>query len=68
MSDNVRFRIELTGDEISQLAKSVEFHYQRWPGYPAAPREEQEMLWHLRQILRCVLMEVSFHRDDDQSL
>lgn len=64
MSDQIRIKVELSGDEFAQLAKSVEFHYQQWPGYPAAPREEQEMLWHLRQILRCILMEVSYHHED----
>ena len=65
MSDQIRIKVELSGDEFAQLAKSVEFHYQQWPGYPAAPREEQEMLWHLRQILRCILMEVSYRREDN---
>ena len=60
----VRFQIELTSDEIRQLAESTEFHFKNWPGYPAAEKEEQERLWHLRRIMRTAMMEVSYLRDD----
>ncbi len=59
----VRFQIELTSDEIRQLAESTEFHFKNWPGYPAAEKEEQERLWHNRRLLRALLMEVAYHRD-----
>lgn len=62
--DQYRFQIELSADEIRQLAESVEFHFKNWPGYPAAEKEEQERLWHLRRLLRAVLLEVAFHRED----
>lgn len=63
--DDFRVTIEFTPDEVKQIAASVEFHFQNWPGYPAAEKEEQVMLWHLRDLLRMALMEVAFARDDD---
>ncbi len=60
-----KFMIELTSDEIKQLAESVEFHIAKWPGYPAAERDEQIRLLDLRMILRMLMMEVSFHRGKD---
>lgn len=62
--DGTRLVFELTPDEVAQIAASVEFHFQNWPGYPAAQKEEQEMLWHLRRIMRTAMMEVSYLRDD----
>ena len=63
--DGTRLVFELTPDEVAQIAASVEFHFQNWPGYPAAEKEEQVMLYHLRELLRMALMEVAFARDDD---
>ena len=54
---------ELTDDEITQLAESVEFHIKLWPGYPAAEKEEQVRLLELRSLLRVGMLEVSFHKD-----
>jgi len=62
MPDDIRFQIEFTADEISTLANAVEFYYKMWPGSPAAPAEEQEMLWHLRKVFQCLLLEVSYQR------
>lgn len=65
MEDNApRLVFELTPDEVAQIAASVEFHFQNWPGYPAAEKEEQEMLWHLRLIMRTAMMEVAYLRGD----
>ena len=55
---------ELTPDEVAQIAASIEFHFKNWPGYPAAEKEEQERLWHLRRIMRTAMMEVAYLRDD----
>lgn len=60
---DTRLVLELTPDEVAQISASLEFHFQNWPGYPAAEREEQERLWHLRQIFRMVMLEVSYLRD-----
>lgn len=60
---DTRLVLELTPDEVAQITASLEFHFQNWPGYPAAEREEQERLWHLRQIFRMVMLEVSYLRD-----
>tara|TARA_B000000565_G_scaffold163017_2_gene123303 strand:+ start:2308 stop:2505 length:198 start_codon:yes stop_codon:yes gene_type:complete len=62
--DDIKLVMELSLDEVRQIARSLEFHFKQWPGYPAAPKEEQEMLWHLRQVFRMAMMEVSFHSDD----
>lgn len=66
-NDQLKFTVEFSPDELNQIAESVEFHIKFWPGYPAAPKEEQEMLLHLRMILRLVMMEVSFQRGKNQS-
>jgi len=58
-----KFIVELTDDEITQLAESVEFHIKLWPGYPAAEKEEQVRLLELRSLLRVGMLEVSFHKD-----
>ena len=60
--DEIKFTVELSLDEIRQLAESVQFHWRNWPGSPAAPIEEQEMLLHLKGLLRMALLEVAFHR------
>lgn len=60
---DTRLVLELTPDEVAQITASLEFHFQNWPGYPAAEREEQERLWHLRQVFRMVMLEVSYLRD-----
>ena len=62
--DGTRLVFELTPDEVAQIAASLEFHFKMWPGAPAAEREEQERLWHLRRIFRTAMMEVSYLRDD----
>ena len=62
--DDIKLVMELSLDEVRQIARSLEFHFKQWPGYPAAPKEEQEMLWKLRQIFRMAMMEVSFHSED----
>lgn len=61
---DTRLVLELTPDEVAQIAASVEFHFKNWPGHPAAEKEEQDRLWHLRQIFRMVMLEVSYLRDD----
>tara|TARA_Y100000589_G_C26880365_1_gene517751 strand:- start:29 stop:472 length:444 start_codon:yes stop_codon:yes gene_type:complete len=63
--DEIKFMVELTADEIKQIAESVEFHILKWPGYPASDKDEQVRLLHLRMILRMLMMEVSFHRGGD---
>tara|TARA_Y100001937_G_scaffold82001_2_gene110925 strand:+ start:6557 stop:6754 length:198 start_codon:yes stop_codon:yes gene_type:complete len=62
--DDIRLVMELSLDEVRQIAYSLEFHYKQWPGYPAAEKEEQERLWRLRRIFRMAMLEVSFHSDD----
>ena len=63
--DSTLLVFELTPDEVAQIAASIEFHFKNWPGYPAAEKEEQERLWHLRRIMRTAMMEVSYLRDDN---
>ena len=67
MKEKIVLTFELTDECVKQLASSVDFHIKMWPGYPAAEREEQERLWALRSMLRTALMEIAFHRNDDQS-
>lgn len=62
--DSTLLVFELTPDEVAQIAASIEFHFNNWPGYPAAEKEEQERLWHLRRIMRTAMMEVAYLRDD----
>ena len=62
MKDEFVLTLELTDIDIKQLAATLDFHYQNWPGYPAAEPEEQERINFLRQVMRCALMEVSFLR------
>ena len=62
--DSTLLVFELTPDEVAQIAASIEFHFKNWPGHPAAEKEEQERLWHLRRIMRTAMMEVAYLRDD----
>lgn len=67
MKEKITLTLELSDDVVTQLAASVDFHIKMWPGYPAAEREEQERLWALRSMLKTAMMEIAFHRSDDQS-
>ncbi len=55
---------KFTPDHVRQLAASLQFHYRYWPGYPAAPVEEQEQIKELRYIMAAALMELTFQRDN----
>jgi hypothetical protein len=49
--EGLGFSVDLTPDEIRTLLYAVQVALQAWPGYPARPREEQEELQLLRDLL-----------------
>lgn len=60
----INLSLHISDKDLKQLAASIEFHYQNWPGYPAAEKEEQERLYYLRSMLRTAMMELAYQRDD----
>ena len=54
------FMVELTDEEIRTLLYAVQEAIRVWPGSPARPREEQEMLHHLKDSLFRMVLEMQF--------
>jgi hypothetical protein len=46
---------------ILALKHIIDYSIERWPGAPQRPVEEQEFLWHMRDLLAKCVMEHSFH-------
>lgn len=64
------FDVTLGPDEIRTLAYAVNEAIRLWPGSPARPAEEQEMLYDLKMLLFTLSLEMSFpdngkHSEDD---
>jgi len=58
--DVMGFMVELTDDEIRTLNYAVNEAIRVWPGSPARPAEEQEMLQSLRDTFFRMILEMSF--------
>lgn len=54
------FMVELTDDEVRLLLHCVSETLKNWPGTPARPREEQEMLWNLKDNFFRMVLEMQF--------
>ena len=54
------FMVELTDDEVRLMLHCVNETLKNWPGAPARPREEQEMLWNLKDNLFRMTLEMQF--------
>ena len=59
MNDDSGFRVELTDDEVRTPLYAVQEAIKAWPGYPARPREE-EQLQALRGQLFMMTLEMQF--------
>ncbi len=46
-----RCRFDMGYRDLRLIRDCVDFFYQKWPGYPARPLEEQEQLKHIRSLL-----------------
>ena len=46
---------------IQALKSVIDYAIERWPGAPQRPKDEQEFLWHMRDMLAKCQMEYSFH-------
>ena len=57
--DVMGFMVDLTDDEVKTLYYAVQEALRVWPGYPARPVDEQERLWHLRDTLFRMILEMS---------
>lgn len=58
--DLMGFMVEFTDDEIRTLSYAVNEAIRNWPGSPARPAEEQEMLESLRDSFFRMTLEMSF--------
>ncbi len=48
MEDPIIYSLETDIHGMRQLKSAIEYLIQVWPGSPARPAEEQEMLWSIR--------------------
>jgi|TARA_Y100000287_G_C13992133_1_gene243379 hypothetical protein len=46
-----RCQFDMGYTDLRLIRDCVDFFYQKWPGYPARPLEEQEQLKHIRSQL-----------------
>lgn len=58
--DKVEFELVFNLDYLRLLKSHVDYSLQNWPGVPARPAEEQEMLWDLRDSVNRMLLEHTF--------
>ena len=61
--DVMGFMMELTDDEVKTLYYAVNEAIRVWPGSPARPREEQEMLQNLKSEFFRMILEMSLDLD-----
>ena len=54
------FMVEMTDNEVHLMLHCVNETLKHWPGAPARPREEQEMLWNLRDNFFRMTLEMQF--------
>ena len=56
MKDKEEYSITTDIDGIRALKSAIEYLLEVWPGSPARPPEEQELLWKIRDVCkRCEL-------------
>ena len=59
--------VEFTDDEIRTLNYAVNEAIRVWPGSPARPAEEQEMLQSLRDTFFRMILEMSLERSEGEA-
>jgi len=60
----VEVQIEMSIADCRTLYQAVCDAYEKWPGSPARPAEEQQKLLHMRTFLFSILCEASFNKDE----
>lgn len=65
--DLMGFMVEFTDDEIRTLNYAVNEAIRVWPGSPARPAEEQEMLQSLRDTFFRMILEMSLERSEGEA-
>ena len=53
----MKFELELSDAEVRALYYAVHVAYERWPGSPQRPAEEQEYLTHLKAMFFAMQLE-----------
>ena len=57
---NYDFTVNLKIEEIQLMYYCVQEAIKYWPGAPARPQEEQELLWNTRDWLTKIILENTF--------
>ena len=55
-----RYELHFDIDGIRQLKSMVDYMIETWPGAPKRPAQEQEYMWHIRDLLNMCMMEHNF--------
>jgi|TARA_B100000085_G_scaffold284231_1_gene316794 hypothetical protein len=55
-----RCQFDMAYNDLRLVRECVDSFYQKWPGYPARPLEEQEHLKHIRNQLDMAILDYTF--------
>lgn len=56
------FSVDISDDEVKTLFYAVEEAIKNWPGSPARPADEQEVLLSLKSTLFSMILDMQFDR------
>ena len=55
------YSMDMHIEDIRLMLQCVEYRIKYWEGSPARPAEEQEHLWAIRDGLRTMILDYTFH-------